>query len=324
MSDNEYKELFETAKLDPSVKERIEKKIFGLQFQFEVGETEKHIVEFLYNYSGGKVVIRVDGRIFISKVYIAWIKRERTFEFTIGNTEKHDIRINMIRSGFPAGARKFTVWAFADKKLMGQHDGDSTFTGREFKSLSTHKKILIITPFALIAAFWIFNILYSIIPSGIDVDMNGVLIRAGTSEPEYCQPINIKISGKYYKRISFRSPYWFEGSTHVYELKDNAASETQQEKSKFGIYLGVPLIEGYVDPIRSFGHSLDGGFFYLKPDKSALMIIVFEKDENGETGHAGGADGLYYVAPCSTREEAIEIINELRPMIYRKDVTPVE
>ena len=76
--------------------------------------------------------------------------------------------------------------------------------------------------------------------------------------------------------------------------------------------------------VRSFTYSTDGGVFFMKPDSSAFMIIVFERDINGEAGHAGGSDGIYYAAPCNSREEAVDIVNEMRHLVWGKKAPPVE
>lgn len=323
MSSNKYNELFDKAKLDSSVKDKIEEKIFAMNFKVEVGEIEKHDIEFVFNRFWGYVVIKVDGKTYKREIITVWLKQTRLYEFTIGDDEKHDVRISLVRSAIPIGSRQCTAWVFVDNKLKGQFDRSLTWERKRYRDMKRLGKITFLSSTILVLAILAFVITYHM-PISIDEELNGILFRAGTSEQEYLQPIRITIKGEYYRNMFLREPYRFEGSVHVYEQEKEIGADSQQHDSVSRINIGVPVIRGSLESVRTFIHWIDGGIFYMKPDASAFMIIVFERESNGEVGPAGGRDGLYYVGPCNTREEALEIINELFQLTRGKKASQIE
>ncbi len=325
MKDNKYKELFDRVEIDALAKDRIEEKIYELRFKFEVGESEMHTVEFTYNRFWGYVDIKVDKKRFKKELIKTWIKQTRTYEFAIGNIEKHNVRINLVRSVFPISTKVCTAWVYVDEHIVGQFDGHLTIIGKRFRDMSIRNRRIAIISYVLIIAAAFFLIAYHL-PIRISEEINGVLIRAGTSEPDYLQPVRITVEGKYYRNLYPGNHVGFEGSCKAYvrDAESDGNTDFQKESKGFSVFPGVGIIEGYIKTINSFGHSTHDGFFYLNPGTGELMIIVFENDENGGPGHAGGSDGLYYAAPCNTREEALDIINYFSPKIWGKKVTPRE
>jgi len=76
-----------------------------MRFSLEVGNTDKHLVEFNFNQLYGTLLIRVDNRpIFQSKRIFNEPVRE-VYHFVIDGTEKSDVRIEQRR-----------------KPLIGHHD----------------------------------------------------------------------------------------------------------------------------------------------------------------------------------------------------------
>ncbi|MBN2557889.1 MAG: hypothetical protein JXB33_03930 [Clostridia bacterium] len=323
MSNNKYKDLFEKVELDPSVKDRIENKMYSLKVEFEVGYDEKHIIEFVFDRFWGYVSIKIDDTTYKRKAMINGFRESRTYEFSVGEKEKHRVRIVLVRAALPIGYRECTVWVYVDEKLKGQYDGNLYLKTKKFREMNRQGRIAFISSILLIVALISFTVAYHL-PIDIDEELNGGVFRAGTTEPEYFQPIRITVKGKYYRNMLIREPYRFEGSVHVYAREEGTGSGSQNHDSVSRINIGVPVIGGGLDAVRSFTFSSDGGFFYMKTDVSAFMIVVFELDANGDKRPAGGLDGIYYAAPCSTREEAVDIINELRPMVWRRVAAPIE
>lgn len=318
-----YKELFDKVKIDSSAKDRIENKMYILKFGIEVGTEEKHTVEFMFNRFWGYVDIKVDGQPYKQKIILAWLlKQTRTYEIKIGEIEKHNVRIDLTRSLFPVGIRECSAWVYVDGEKTDEFYGTFKLGVKGIKMMSFRTKMVTVLPLLLVVAVLIFLIIYSL-PISIDKELNGILFRAGASEPDYSQPINIKIEGKYYRRLF--TTYNFKGSIDVSEWRQDADLEVLQDKSSCTINIGKPVFEGYWDNnTHSFGHSIDGGLFFMKPDTNEIMIIVFERDETGQAGTAGGQNGLYYAAPCNTREEALEIVNDIYPTFLGKEMIPVE
>jgi len=68
-----------------------------MKFAVEVGEIEKHLVEFNFNQLIGKVLIRVDEQPVYRATRLINEPINEVFEFTIGKMVKSDIRIEKQR-----------------------------------------------------------------------------------------------------------------------------------------------------------------------------------------------------------------------------------
>lgn len=294
-----------------------------LKFIIEVGIDEKHIVDFTVNQFWGYVDIKIDGQQYKQrKLRGVLVKQNWTFEFTVGNEETHVIRIELVKSLFSVSMSDCSAWVYIDGEKIQEYSGKLSIKDKLFGGINYWNKMIIIITTLLVMTIITFLIIFHL-PVSIDKEFNGILFRGGSSEPEYSQPINIKIEGEYYRKL-FQT-YWFEGSIDVSDFQHNNDLDVLQDKPKFSFNIGNPVIEAYWDISKSpFGHSIDGGFLYMKPDTNEIMIIVFERDENGQDGHAAGQDGLYYAAPCNTREEALEIVNDIFPMFWGRLLKPIE
>ena len=99
MRDNRYRTLLDKTKLDSSLKERIEDKVYSLKFNLEVGNEEKHMIDFTVNQFWGYVDIRIDGQPYIQEKLRKVIFRQNwTFNIIVGSGEKHDVRIEIGRA----------------------------------------------------------------------------------------------------------------------------------------------------------------------------------------------------------------------------------
>jgi len=322
MGDDRYRKLFDKIEPDPSARERIWDTTFTLRFDFEVGDEEKRKVEFSFDRFLGHITIRVDGQRIIKKI-INNLRKSLSYEFTVGEKEKHHVRIALVRSYLPVGYRECTAWAYADDKLMGQYEGELYLKPKRYRDMTRKGRIAFISAVLVLFALITFLVIYHL-PIDVDEEVYGVVFRAGTTEPDYLQPVRITVEGKYYRNIRIRQRYRFEGSVRVYARDEGPIPNTETGETVKRINIGVPLVEDMLDMVRSFTYSTDGGVFFMKPDSSAFMIIVFERDINGEPGHAGGSDGIYYAAPCNSREEAVDIVNEMRPLVWGKKAPLVE
>jgi hypothetical protein len=78
-----------------------------MKFEFEVGEEEKHRVEFSHDLFWGRLECHVDGKyIPVEGLQHFGGHVEAVRSFLIGNVEKHEVRIQLIRPLIFAGFRK--------------------------------------------------------------------------------------------------------------------------------------------------------------------------------------------------------------------------
>jgi hypothetical protein len=96
-----------------------------IDFTFDVGEQEKHRVAFHWGQLFGRVRITVDFMKVLEDNSAVRFRDPltRNFEFSVGASEVHAIRIEKTRKRFLAlgGARKQTCRAFVDGALVGEY-----------------------------------------------------------------------------------------------------------------------------------------------------------------------------------------------------------
>lgn len=89
-------------------------------------------------------------------------------------------------------------------------------------------------------------------------------------------------------------------------------------------YKGKPAYLGYWKiNVGTFSDYIKVGYVYMEPGAKDIMILVVEKDENGEYGWCGGGEGLFYAAPCNTREEALDVVNGIIPKVWGEEAKPI-
>jgi hypothetical protein len=92
-------------------------------FTFDVGLEEKHRVAFHWGQLFGHVSITVDDVQVVekNKPFSLFSPRTRTFEFSVGQTEVHDVVIEKTRKRVLGGARKQHCRALVDGAVVGEY-----------------------------------------------------------------------------------------------------------------------------------------------------------------------------------------------------------
>jgi hypothetical protein len=91
----------------------------AMDFEFDVGETESHRVGFLTSRANGKVTLTVDGQPVEQEKFRFWIPLHRHYEVLVGDSEHHEVAIDV---EFARISRKFTkptCTAYIDGKEVG-------------------------------------------------------------------------------------------------------------------------------------------------------------------------------------------------------------
>jgi len=94
-----------------------------IDFAFDVSNEERHTVTFHWGQLMGRIRITVDGLEVVAKNRAVPLgrTRTRTFEFSVGYAEVHDIVIEKIGARVLSGARKQKCRAFVDGELIGEY-----------------------------------------------------------------------------------------------------------------------------------------------------------------------------------------------------------
>ena len=94
-----------------------------MNFTFEVGNQEKHLVTFDFNRFWGNLKITVDNEAVIKDIQFISLSLVKQYRFNVGDTESHNILIEKERKLFFAGFRKQKYRVFVDGKLLNEYEG---------------------------------------------------------------------------------------------------------------------------------------------------------------------------------------------------------
>jgi len=94
-----------------------------MQFSFEVGFEEKHVVSLSYNQMVGLLSISVDDREVIREQRHFSFSLIRTYELTVGTAERHIVRIEKERKRLLAGFRPQKYRVYVDGQLIREYEG---------------------------------------------------------------------------------------------------------------------------------------------------------------------------------------------------------
>ncbi len=92
-----------------------------MEFEFELGAAEPHQVRFHTSTANGKVTIFVDGETVKQEKFRLWIPIHRRYELRVGDSEVHEVAIEV---AFARLARKFTkptCTAYVDGEVVGTY-----------------------------------------------------------------------------------------------------------------------------------------------------------------------------------------------------------
>jgi hypothetical protein len=92
-----------------------------LDFEFEVGERERHNVAFQFDQLWGPLKISVDGQRVIHKLGIFGLRRTKRYEFSVGSSEPHEVRIEKTRKAVVGGFQAQECVAYVDGQETGRY-----------------------------------------------------------------------------------------------------------------------------------------------------------------------------------------------------------
>jgi hypothetical protein len=91
-----------------------------VQLSFDVGQAERHQVQFSFNKFWGTLSIKVDGVNVVQTVRLGSLDLVKRYDFVVGDQEQHQVRIEKHRQQLLAGFRPQPVYAFVDGQLVAQ------------------------------------------------------------------------------------------------------------------------------------------------------------------------------------------------------------
>jgi hypothetical protein len=88
-----------------------------MKFTVEIGENEKQVIFFSFNKFWGNLKISVNGKTILKDVRMFSVNLVKQYEFKVGQTEIHNIRIEKIRPLIFAGFRTNEYKIYVDGNL---------------------------------------------------------------------------------------------------------------------------------------------------------------------------------------------------------------
>jgi hypothetical protein len=88
------------------------------EFEFEVGESEKHHIRFRFNQSIGNLCISVDGRPVVRRFEMLSLSTTKRYSFEVGDREKHIVVIEKTRKRALGGFLPQKCVVYADGKTL--------------------------------------------------------------------------------------------------------------------------------------------------------------------------------------------------------------
>jgi hypothetical protein len=89
-----------------------------MKFTVQIGDTEKHKVSYSFNKFIGNVKIMVDNKTIKRDFRMYSFSQTKDYDFTIGTSEKHTVKIQKYRPLFAAGMRSNSYRVFVDGTLF--------------------------------------------------------------------------------------------------------------------------------------------------------------------------------------------------------------
>jgi hypothetical protein len=88
--------------------------VASIEFGFQVGTSEIHQVNFYLNQTWGSLLITVDDQVVLQRSEMFSLSTTKNYEFSVGNVERQQVRIQKVRPWVLAAFRKSTITVFVD------------------------------------------------------------------------------------------------------------------------------------------------------------------------------------------------------------------
>ena len=296
-----------------------------LKFSAEVGTSEIHTIDFQFNQIWKSLRIAVDGKPIAKKSMNLSFHENKEYTFKVGNTETHEVKIELKKSLFPVGYSECTVWVYVDGEKIKEYTGKTSSKDRLFSGVGFLPTATVIAAAILMLSIIVGLIVY-IIPIKINKTLNGVVLMTGDSMPDYIEHKEILIDGRYYRKI-FKADEFYGKLIMDEYLPEPSEDDFQKE---FYIYFHKvrmktrPAQLYYVKKVK-FGEleMIRVGTLRMKPHGGELMLTLEEENAPGSYQWSSG-DGLIFCAPASNREEALQIGNGFMKSLYGDAIRPME
>jgi hypothetical protein len=93
----------------------------GLDFEFDVGEHERHRVRYSYDQFWGPWKLEVDNRTVHRGIRGLSFRTRKSYRFEVGELERHEVVIEIRRAWIYAGMKPQFCRVYVDGKLVGEH-----------------------------------------------------------------------------------------------------------------------------------------------------------------------------------------------------------
>jgi hypothetical protein len=120
-----------------------------VELRFEVGTTERHEVAYAWDQMWGRESLAVDGVDVLKSVQLMSFSLVRVREATVGEVERHRVRVEKRRELILAGFRPQVITAYVDDEKVAE--GISTISSRQIRSLIVFGIVLAVVVVTLLS-----------------------------------------------------------------------------------------------------------------------------------------------------------------------------
>jgi hypothetical protein len=120
-----------------------------MELRFEVGTTERHVVAYSWDQMWGRESLAIDGVDVLKTVQLMSFSLVRVRQATVGEVERHRVRVEKRRELVLAGIRPQVITAYVDDEKVAE--GISTISSRQIRSLIVFGIVLAVVVVTLLS-----------------------------------------------------------------------------------------------------------------------------------------------------------------------------
>lgn len=164
----------------------------------------------------------------------------------------------------------------------------------------------------LAAAGWL---AVEMLPKRINYELDGIKYQLGAGNETLAEPVKVRIDG--YLNKSLTGALSFKGEIDLEGYPPPVPEENRRLSISFDKRHSGLVVYHTVKDGNLIGYSL--GILHINDDMSQVSVSLYKEDPKDPSRKSwSGDDGLMISAPAQSREEALDLSNELmRPMLMR-------
>jgi hypothetical protein len=93
---------------------------WDVRYQVEIGTQERHVLDVSWDQVWGLMSVTVDGNEVVHRRHLFGLRRVRRYEFSVGQSELHDVVVEKRKTLLVGGVRHQAVEVFVDGEKVDE------------------------------------------------------------------------------------------------------------------------------------------------------------------------------------------------------------